>query len=251
MPALCLATTPSSPRLPHSASSRRSPSRSLRMQKACDSRPADQMTKSPVAALEVDSAKVVPVEVHEIECPEHEAVLGALVRLSVEFLEAVGVHEFSIDNGRSMQRCERGSEPREALCWLCSWCRAWRVGPPCRPETKRHCGLDLVIRKLKGQLAFLCHPFKRFTGSFYAVLKLRAIRRKQAHNLVQSMHRRQSESRLSEINDLPHFELVARHVCLLIHSTCRHRSTFSAGLVIVLLPNAVRKFRQAQALRPR
>jgi hypothetical protein len=46
------------------------------------------------------------------------------------------------------------------------------------------------------------------------------------------MHRRQGESSLSEINDLPHFELVARHVCLLIHSTWRNRSTFSAGLVI-------------------
>jgi hypothetical protein len=64
----------------------------LGMQKTSDARPADQMTKSALAVFKVDGAQVVAVELHEIEGPEHEVILDALVRLSVELLEPVRVH---------------------------------------------------------------------------------------------------------------------------------------------------------------
>jgi len=64
-------------------------------------------------------------------------------------------------------------------------------------------------------LAFLRYPFKRLTGGLDAVLKLAAIGGKKAHDLVLSTYRRKGKSRLGEIDDLPDFELVARHVYLL------------------------------------
>jgi hypothetical protein len=51
MLALCLATTPSSPRFPHSASRHSPIVECLRMKKACNTRPANQMTKSALAVL--------------------------------------------------------------------------------------------------------------------------------------------------------------------------------------------------------
>lgn len=69
-------------------------------------------------------------------------------------------------------------------------------------------------------MAFLGHPFKRFINSFDPVLKLAAIGRKKAYDLV-STYRRQRKSRGRKINDLPDFELMARHVDLLIHSAWR------------------------------
>jgi hypothetical protein len=71
----------------------------LRMQEACDCGPADQMTKSPLAVLKVDGAQVVAVELHEVEGPEYEVGLGPFVHLPMELLEAVGVHELSINDG--------------------------------------------------------------------------------------------------------------------------------------------------------
>ena len=81
----------------------------LRMQKACDTRPADQMTKSTLAVLEVDGAQVVAVELHEVERPEHEVGLGPFVHLPMELLETVKVYELGVDDGGSSQRCECSS----------------------------------------------------------------------------------------------------------------------------------------------
>lgn len=88
------------------------------------------------------------------------------------------------------------------------------VAPGCRTDSR------LVIRRRRGQLAFLGHPFKRFINSFDPVLKLAAIGRKKAHDLV-STYRRQRKSRGAKINNLPDFEFMARHVDLLIHSAWR------------------------------
>jgi hypothetical protein len=56
----------------------------LGVQKMGDSRPADQVTKSTLAVLEMDGAQIMAVELHEIERPQHEIVFDALVHLSVE-----------------------------------------------------------------------------------------------------------------------------------------------------------------------
>lgn len=81
----------------------------LRVQQTGNCGSTDQMTKSPLAVLEVDGAQVVAIELHEVESPQHEVILDSLVRIAVELLEAIGVHELSIDDGGSSQRCECSS----------------------------------------------------------------------------------------------------------------------------------------------
>jgi hypothetical protein len=65
-------------------------------------------------------------------------------------------------------------------------------------------------------LSFRRNPFKGLTYTFDPVLKLCAIRRKQAHDLV-SADRGHGKSGPDKINDLPNAKLMARHVCLLVH----------------------------------
>jgi hypothetical protein len=47
----------------------------------------------------VDRAQVVAVQLHEIERPQHQIVFDALVRLPVQLLETIRVHELSVDDG--------------------------------------------------------------------------------------------------------------------------------------------------------
>jgi hypothetical protein len=61
-------------------------------------------------------------------------------------------------------------------------------------------------------------PFKRLTVSLDPVLRLAAVRGKKVDDLISCTYRRQGKSRLAIINHLPNFELVARHVFLLLYS---------------------------------
>jgi hypothetical protein len=58
---------------------------------------------------------IVSVELHEVECPELEAVFTALVRRAMQSLEVVLVDELGIDDRRlAKQRCD--AEPGEPRC---------------------------------------------------------------------------------------------------------------------------------------
>ena len=59
------------------------------------------MPQSALAVGERHSAQIVAVALHEIERPEHKAVLGALVHCSMQGLEPVHVHELGIDDRRA------------------------------------------------------------------------------------------------------------------------------------------------------
>lgn len=52
------------------------------MQQPGDLGSGDEMTEPALAFLEMDSAQVVAVELHQIEGPQHEVVLDALVHLT-------------------------------------------------------------------------------------------------------------------------------------------------------------------------
>ena len=73
----------------------------LRVEDAADPGALYQMAKTALAVLEMDRAQVVAVQLHEVERPQHQVILDALVHAPVQLLKSIHVHELGIDDGGS------------------------------------------------------------------------------------------------------------------------------------------------------
>ena len=74
-----------------------------------------EMAEPALALLELDVAQIVSVVMHQVERPQHEVVLDALVDMFVERLKAGRVHQLGVDNEGASERRERGGEVGKAL----------------------------------------------------------------------------------------------------------------------------------------
>jgi hypothetical protein len=72
----------------------------------------------PETALTVSQGhgtQIIAAELHEIERPKQQLVLGALIHAPMQLIEAIHVYELGIDDRRgARQRGEAGSEMGEA-----------------------------------------------------------------------------------------------------------------------------------------
>jgi hypothetical protein len=111
----------------------------LRLAQALDAGVRDQLPQPVLALGQAQDAGIIAIELHEIERPLQQAVLGALGRSAMQNLEAIGVNELGVENRRlesSLARsATRRGNTRRPVGAVADVKRYRRVGPMHLHET--------------------------------------------------------------------------------------------------------------------